>query len=383
MSSLLSRRSARSAIAGVVLASSATLAVAPAAAASPQQEGMPRYVLTHLGTLPGGTASFALGISATGEIVGTSRTSSGSRPQVAVRWRDGQAEDLGTLPGSTFSRAFEVNSRGQAVGEAFTPAPEVSRAVQWEADGTVRDLGGPSAVANAIDERGRAFVVSSQAVGPSVATVWERSGPRPLPAVDPSATGTSRVNAAARSGRAVGSGPVRVEGGGSVGQAVRWDPRGQTFAGTALDRLEPGRFATAYGVSEIGLVVGEATRLDPTGATPARTSTRAVRWNGTRVVELPPVGTYRFTRANEVSDRGDVVGFASGFAGFPSIDGAAVLWRGDRAIDLNDAVVDAPEGFVLRTAESIDEAGRIVGYGSRSGQTRAFLLTPTGEVDDA
>lgn len=380
MTSLLTRGRPRVALAGVALTCAGSVAVAAPTTAAPSEQSTPRYVLTDLGTLRGGTASFALGVSPNGVAVGTSRTSSGSRPQLAARWRDGQVENLGTLPGSTFSRAFEVNSSGQAVGEAFTAPPEVSRPVLWEADGTLRDLGtlgGPSAVANAVDERGRAFGVSSRASGPSVATVWEPTGPRALPAVDPGATtGASRVNAAAKSGRAVGSAPARIETGSIVGVATRWDPRGQGWTATVLKRLEPGRFATALGVSENGTAVGQASRLDPTETAPTRTGTRAVRWDGTGATELPAVGSFRFTRANEVANDGDIVGFASGLAGFPTIDGVAVLWRGDRAVDLNTAVVGGTDGFVLRTAESVNDAGQVVGFGSRDGQTRAFLLTP-------
>lgn len=372
------RRLFRGLVGAAVLAASVT--VAPAQAAPPPQSAAaPPYVLTDLGALEGGTASFALGVGSDGTAVGTSRTGSSFRPQVAVRWRAGQVENLGTLPGSTFSRAFSVNARGQAVGEAFTPSPEVSRAVLWEADGSIRDLGtlgGRSAVANDIDDSGRAFGVSSPASGPSVATVWDQSGPRALPALDPQATGPSRANAVSTSGTAVGSAPTRVEGGASVGQAVRWTTRGPQLSASALERLESGRFATAYGVNERDTAVGEASRLDPSQNDPQRTSTRAVRWDGTRVQELPGLRSYRFTRANDVSDRGDVVGFASGFAGFPTIDGAAVLWRDGQAIDLNTVVADGADGFVLRTAEAINERGQIVGFGSRDGQTHAFLLTP-------
>lgn len=378
--SVTQTRPRRAALAATALATltSLGLTAAPAVAepAASRTGRTPAYELTDLGTLPGGTSSVALGVASNGTAVGTSRTGAGFRPQVAVRWRAGQIENLGTLPGSTFSRAFAVNARGQAVGEAFTAPPEVSRAVQWEADGTIRDLGtlgGRSAVANDIDARGRAFGVSSQATGPSVATVWDRTGPAALPSLDQQASGASRVNAVTRSGRAVGAAPSRTEDGSSVGQAVRWDPRGPTFVPVALDRLEPGRFAVALGVSERGVAVGEASRLDP-GTT--RTSTRAVRWDGTSVRELPAVGTYRFTRANDVSDQSDAVGFASGFAGFPSIDGVAVLWRAGRAIDLNTAVQRGGEGFVLRSAEAVNERGEIVGFGSKDGQTRAFLLTP-------
>lgn len=346
------------------------------AAPAAEQPAPPQYTLNQLEPLEGGTASFALGISARGTAVGTSRTSSSFRPQLAVRWTAGQVENLGTLPGSTFSRAFAVNNRDQAVGEAFTAPPETSRAVLWERDGTLRDLGtlgGRSAVANDIDDRGRAFGSSSQATGPSVATVWDRQGPRALPSVDPQATGPSRVNAVNTAGSAVGGSSARVDGGASVGQAVRWTPRGQDFLPTALDRLEPGRFATALGITENGLVVGEASRTD-SGTT--RTSTRAVTWAGTSIQELPAVGNYRFTRATDASNSGDVVGFASGFAGFPTIDGAAVLWRGGQSFDLNEAIVEGPEGFVLRTAESISDRGEIVGFGTLNGQTYAFVLTP-------
>jgi probable HAF family extracellular repeat protein len=60
----------------------------------------------------------------------------------------------------------------------------------------------------------------------------------------------------------------------------------------------------------------------------------------------------------------------------PTIDGAAVLWWRGQAHDLNDLVLDG-EGFVLRTAESVNDAGQIVGFGTRDGQTHAFRLEPT------
>ena len=375
-----SRTGLRGVVGAVALVAAVTTA-APAGAAPPAGSGAaPGYTLTDLGPLEGGTSSSALGIGRDGVAVGTSRTGPAARPQVAVRWdTDGQVVNLGTLPGSTFSRAFAVNARGQAAGEAFTPAPEVSRAVIWEADGTIRDLGtlgGPSAVANDIDASGRVYGASSQLSGPSQATVWEAGGPQALPPVDPQASGSSRVNGASDSGIAVGASPSLV-GTQSVGQATRWTVRGPRATATPLDRLEAGGFSTAYGVNERGVAVGEATRLDPTAAAPQRTSTRAVRWDGTRVQELPGLGTYRFTRASDVSARGDAVGFASGFAGFPSIDGAAVLWRDGRAIDLNTVVAGGTDGLVLRSAESINERGQIVGFGTRNGQNRAYLLTPT------
>jgi hypothetical protein len=46
--------------------------------------------------------------------------------------------------------------------------------------------------------------------------------------------------------------------------------------------------------------------------------------------------------------------------------------------DLNNQVTNL-DGWVLQTAESINDSGQIVGYGTRDGNTRAFLLTPVPE----
>lgn len=346
-----------------------------ASAGTTEPPALPTYTLQVLDPLPGGTSHLALGSSRAG-VVGTSRTGPDTRPQHATLWHDDHVDDLGTLPGSTFSRAFAINRRGQVVGEAFTAPPEVSRAVMWEPGGTIRDLGtlgGAGAVANDVDDLGRAYGVSSPASGSSTATVWDRRGPRALPVPDPGTPGASRVNAVTASGDAVGAAPVRSSGT-TTTLAVRWDARGLRHVPTVLPPLEAGRFATALGVDG-DVTVGEATRLDP-GTT--RTSTRAVRWEDGAVEELAPLDGYRFTRATDVSPEGYAVGFASGFAGFPSIDGSAVLWTDELAVDLETVVVDLPDGLELRSAESVDNQGRIAGFATVQGRNVAVLLTPLG-----
>ena len=358
------RRRSVTVVATVLLASPAAL---PALAADPSAPQ--RYTLTELGAPGTGTASFALGLSPQGEVVGTARTSPSNRPQFATRWSGGQATSLGSLPGSTFSRVFAQNAQGVAVGEAFTASPEVSRAVSFDQDGTVRDLGalGSSAVANDINARGT-IVGSSM----SKAVVFGESGPVALPPLDPTVSGTSRADAINDRGQVAGFAPGAVAGAGAVGQAALWTPFGRGYLATGLDRLAPGRFARAYDLNAGGTTVGEATRDNVT---------RAVRWDGAAVQELPGVDDYRFTRANAVSNSDDIVGHATGFLGFATRDGAAVLWRSGVAYDLND-FVDQADGFVLRSAEAVDERGRIVGFGTvtvdgqTQPQTRGFLLTP-------
>ena len=48
--------------------------------------------------------------------------------------------------------------------------------------------------------------------------------------------------------------------------------------------------------------------------------------------------------------------------------------------DLNNLIA-ANSGWVLRTAEGINSAGQITGYGVKDGQNRAFVLDPAGTVD--
>src|SRR2546425_3143232 len=75
-------------------------------------------VMTNLGTLPGGNASFGLAINRRGEVVGSATTASGAIH--AFLWAQGTMVDLGTLPGGASSAATAINSRGGVVGTAPT-----------------------------------------------------------------------------------------------------------------------------------------------------------------------------------------------------------------------------------------------------------------------
>jgi probable HAF family extracellular repeat protein len=95
---------------------------------------------TDLGTSPGSTSNFALGINASGTVVGTLGST-------AVEWAPGATTPtaLGLLPGGTFSGANAINGNGLVVGDADTKDASgnlVTHAVLWNAGVTSpTDLG--------------------------------------------------------------------------------------------------------------------------------------------------------------------------------------------------------------------------------------------------
>ncbi len=350
---------------------------APASAPLARATGLPTYRLVDLGTLESGTASFGLGLNEHGLVAGTSRTGPGSRPQLAFLWDRGSFTNLGTLPGSTFSRAFTVNDRGVAVGEAFTAVPEISRAVMWT-NGELVDLGtlgGAGAVANGINKRGLVVGASSTSAGVTRAFVWEDGSLTDLGALSEATTATSRANRISNEGAIVGTAQTDelYDWGGRVSHAYIAFPTKRGYELHDLGALGGERsFSTAHGLNERKMVVGESLAgLTPTGSE----IYRAFFWHKETMVELPGLENLRHSRANDVNKRGEVVGHATGFQGFPTIDGRALLWSDGSAIDLNGRI-PAGSGWILRSAEAINDDGQIVGYGTVAGQTRAFLLEP-------
>jgi probable HAF family extracellular repeat protein len=330
-----------------------------------------KYRITDLGTL-GGTASFGLGINNRGQVVGNSRTGAGSRPLLAFLWKNGAMTSLGSLPGSTFSRAFNINNQDIAVGEAFTPSPEVSRAVRWK-DGIISDLGtlgsASGAVANDINARGEIAGVSG-----GRAVVWDNRGRiRDIGTISEQAAATSRGNAINGDGSVVGSSQTDIlsEFGSRVSHAFLWTPRRMIDLGTLGD---PRNFSVAFGVNERGDVVGEAHIGGNTF--------HAWVWRRGAMTDIHPAEFgLRHSRASKINSRGQIVGHVTGFQGFATIDGRAILWQNGDAIDLNTLIPEG-SGWVLRTAEGINDRGDIVGYGSFQGETRAYLLTRAGDDDN-
>lgn len=198
-----------------------------------------------------------------GEVTGRAHTEAGSR---AFVWRDGDVRYL-TLPGGERSAGYGINDRGQVL----VSVDEDARFLVWEPDGRVRDLdpAGTGFGARIMNDEGLAVGRMSTAAGRMLPAVADERGARRLPAL-----------------------------GGQVGQAI--------------------------GVSDNGLVVGAATRS-------VWGTWHATAWVAGLPVPLgetlPSSARARQSQANDVSDRGRVVGHLD----VPTSDGGprtrrAVLW---------------------------------------------------------
>jgi probable HAF family extracellular repeat protein len=90
--------------------------------------------MTDLGTLPGGTNSWASGISGDGSAVVGFGSTAGAYYNHAFYWSGGRMTDLGTLPGGSTSAAAAISADGKVIigsSATFEDSNTVTRACRW------------------------------------------------------------------------------------------------------------------------------------------------------------------------------------------------------------------------------------------------------------
>lgn len=219
--------------------------------------------------------------------------------------------------GGKFSAATGINNAGQVVGYSSIPGDASSHATLWKGNAAIDlgTLGGTSSWAWGINDAGHVVGQSTTAGDASAhATLW---------------VGTT----------AVGLGTL----GGTVSGAV--------------------------GINNAGQIVGQS-------YTSGDASAPATLWSGTSVIELGTLGG-TIGAATAINNSAQIVGWSSTTGNARSL---ATLWNGTVATDLNRFldVSAVTAGWILENATGINDHGWIVGdaYNSRTGQYRAFLLTP-------
>jgi probable HAF family extracellular repeat protein len=102
------------------------------------------YSITDLGTINGSLNPVALGINASGEVVGASSVS-GVPGTHAFFYSNGVMNDLGTLGGNS-SAAWGINARGQVTGWSTTATGMLHAFITAPNGGAMTDLGIPLAL---------------------------------------------------------------------------------------------------------------------------------------------------------------------------------------------------------------------------------------------
>jgi len=130
-----------------------------------------------LGTLPGGTFSWAAAINASGEVVGNGNTTTGDE---AFLWTKATGmQGLGYLQGGAFSIAQAINRFGQVAGYAKVNGGNVFYAFLWSKTTGMKSLGklrgGVSSGASAINDLGQVAGYSDCGTGCDHAVLWSKA----------------------------------------------------------------------------------------------------------------------------------------------------------------------------------------------------------------
>ncbi len=331
--------------------------------------------LHDLGALPGENSSVVQEVNGHGLGVGGSETGAydprAHAPAMhTVLFRSGKVIDLGTLPGGSESFAVSVTEEGVVAGVSNSAAagpgmPDFFdwggqiRSFVWK-DGRMRDLGtlgGPGTVLVRVNEHG--VVAGDSYVGSAVDAdtgyptlhpfLWRDGRMRDLGGFGGGRSVTRWLN---ERGQVTGYATLP---GDDAAHPFLWDGRRLRDLGTL-----GGSYASGEHVDDRGDVAGFSTTSDP------EQGIHTFLWRAGRMSDLSPdLCSY----PEWINNRAQVVG--------GSCDGAALLWQSGRQYDLNALV--GPTSVQLTSATYVSERGDIVAVGVvPSGDQHVFLLRPTG-----
>ena len=343
--------------------------VAPLRVAEARQSAA--YSITDLGTL-GGNQSRAFGVNNYGVVAGDSRPTSGSSDSRPFAWQAETMTSLGTLGGSV-GIAYAVNDSGLVTGGAKLLSDGMRPFVWSQATGmaNIGTLGGETI---AFDVNNSGQVVGQSEVDPSNFTdrgfIWSSSTGM-VGIVNTLGGSSSAARGINDLGQVVGDASVSS----TETHAFRYSNGAMIDLGTL-----GGSISRAFKINNNGVVVGYSTTASGV-VTPPR---RAFTWkddnnNGqSDVGEMKNLGTLggNVSEAYDVNDAGVTVGYSTNAS---NLARAFVHDATNGMRDLN-SLIPAGSGWVLTQARSINNWGQIVGFGTKDGETRAFLLTPTTPV---
>jgi probable HAF family extracellular repeat protein len=336
----------------------------------------------------------------------------------AFIWAKSQGmRDLGTLSGGTSSYAASINDLGVVVGTADGPGTVVSlipsfpsqdcsdltQPFIWTPTKGMQGVGtvaGPSSApwdfeilgfwcdlpfyATSINDPGE--VVGYTAAAPDLYQfAFLRTSVGGMTTFGSSYTPTF-ANGVSNTGQIVGQSL------GEIGNATSWKGAVET---TLIDLgAGAGLYYTssANGVNDQGQVVGWSTTIPfypDCGLDITVCPLHAVLWTGSGAIQdLGTLPGDMFSAASKINFFGQIIGSSGNTLGFQvpgaGFDGAApiaivgrpFIWSARRGMQDLNTLIRGNSGWVLNTATDINIWGQIVGEGMLNGKPRGFLLTP-------
>ncbi len=292
-----------------------------------------------LGNL-GGSYAGANAINDLGQVVGGSATANWDLH--AFLWQDGTILDLGSLQGGD-TGATGINNRGQVIGFAWLA--DGSHAWLWQ-NGSMSELvsfsGGYSCYPSAISSSGTVVGLCWVGTGETHAFIWRAGKMADLWTLGCPLSEANDINA-------------------------RGDILGHTANGPAL--------CTRNGLTPICLLendCGYATALNDGGQIVGIAADHAVLWVDGVTTDLGTLGG-GYSRANNINNRGEVVGYST--IGTPDAPGPghAFLWNG---IMHDLGVIGEIGDHSSSMAMAINRSGSIVGQSFDAESNAHAVLWP-------
>jgi probable HAF family extracellular repeat protein len=319
-----------------------------------------QFTITDLGTLPGGTNSYALSINNLGQVVGHSNTGQNLGTEIAFFW-DGSMLSLGPVLGIYGSWATDINNSSQVVGLA--PQSPLPAAFIWDNVAGYQYLGtlpgGTDSAAEGINNLGQVVGYSNSAETEARAFVWDKTGGMQSLGTLYSTDTQSFAVDINNLGAVVGF------SGTEFWRSFIWTSNiGMLDLGIPRDYTS----IRAEAINDEGMVAGYVLSGH------SESSSRAFLWTNQQALRLlRTLKNGSAHRAHAINNRGQIVGSGASSNG-PS-DSRALLWFQGQLSDLN-TLLPADSGWILRSATGINDLGQIVGIGAYQNQTRAFILSP-------
>ena len=318
------------------------------------------YTVTDLGTLPAGSSSGAKAVNATGQATGWAYDANNSVSEV-FRYSSGAMRKLGTLGGSS-AIGNAINSSGRIAGYS-TDSGGTYRAFVTQNGKLVDigDLGGNSAVGYGINDLGQVVGAAYLANGEVHPFLWSNGTMTDLGTLGShnigwwnSATGVNK------SGFVVGT---SYDASGNFFGFV-WHSGAMTKVGTL-----GGPWSQVYAINNKNQITGLAYTRN--GLAHAFIATAGGSLTDLGTISGPTSTTWGFA----INNLGVVVGQST----FQNTYHAFVYSAG-KMKDLNKLIA-AGSGWLLLSANGINDAGQIVGEGMLNGKQHGFLLTPVRPAD--